>query len=188
MINYKAIIAIYFHEIARKKNYFSKYYISYTNNFFIFYNFWICHRNSRIKEIDGVSYGMFIVPGLLVLNLLTQSVSNGSFSTFFPKFNGTIFELQAAPISAIEMIVGFVGATASKSILLGTLIIITSSFFIDLNIAHPALMIFFLLITSITFSMFGFIIGIWADNFEKLSLIPLIIVTPLVFLGGSFYS
>tara|TARA_B100000035_G_C20784204_1_gene458258 strand:- start:105 stop:674 length:570 start_codon:yes stop_codon:yes gene_type:complete len=123
-----------------------------------------------------------------MLNLLTQSISNGSFSTFFPKFNGTIYELQAAPISGIEMIIGFVGATASKSILLGTLIIITSSFFIDLNIAHPFLMIFFLLVTSITFSMFGFIIGIWADNFEKLSLIPLIIVTPLVFLGGSFYS
>ena len=130
---------------------------------------------------------MFIVR-IACAKFITQSVSNGSFSTFFPKFNGTIFVLQAAPISAIEMIVGFVGATASKSILLGTLIIITSSFFIDLNIAHPALMIFFLLITSITFSMFGFIIGIWADNFEKLSLIPLIIVTPLVFLGGSFYS
>ena len=145
-------------------------------------------HKSRIKEIDGVSYGMYIVPGLLMLNLLTQSISNGSFSTFFPKFNGTIYELQAAPISGIEMILGFVGATASKSLLLGTLIIITSSFFIELNIAHPFLMIFFLLITSITFSMFGFIIGIWADNFEKLSLIPLIIVTPLVFLGGSFYS
>ena len=122
-----------------------------------------------------------------MLNLLTQSISNGSFSIHsFPKFNGTIYELQAAPISGIEMILGFVGATASKSLLLGTLIIITSSFFIDLNIAHPFLMIFFLLITSITFSMFGFIIGIWADNFEKLTLIPLIIVTPLVFLGGSF--
>lgn len=188
MINYKAIIAIYFHEIARTKRTIFQSIISpilTTSLYFIIFGSAI---GSRIKEIDGVSYGMFIVPGLLVLNLLTQSVSNGSFSTFFPKFNGTIFELQAAPISAIEMIVGFVGATASKSILLGTLIIITSSFFIDLNIAHPALMIFFLLITSITFSMFGFIIGIWADNFEKLSLIPLIIVTPLVFLGGSFYS
>ena len=128
---------------------------------------------------------MFIVPGLLMLNLLTQSVSNGSFSTYFPKFNGTIFELQAAPISGLEMIVGFVGATATKSILLGSLIILTASFFIDLNILHPFLMIFFLLMTAITF---GFVIGLWADNFEKLSLIPLIVITPLVFLGGSFYS
>ena len=131
---------------------------------------------------------MFIVPGLLMLNLLTQSVSNGSFSTYFPKFNGTIFELQAAPISGVEMIIGFVGATATKSILLGLLIIVTSSFFIDLNILHPLLMVFFLLMTAITFSLFGFVIGLWADNFEKLSLIPLIIITPLVFLGGSFYS
>jgi len=123
-----------------------------------------------------------------MLNLLTQSVSNGSFSTYFPKFNGTIFELQAAPISGIEMIIGFVGATATKSILLGTLIIATASFFIDLNILHPFLMLFFLIMTSITFSLFGFIIGLWADNFEKLSLIPLIVITPLVFLGGSFYS
>ena len=143
---------------------------------------------------------MFIVPGLLMLNLLTQSVSNGSFSTYFPKFNGTIFELQAAPISGLEMIAGFVGATATKSILLGSifpasfkillgsLIILTASFFIDLNILHPFLMIFFLLMTAITFSLFGFVIGLWADNFEKLSLIPLIVITPLVFLGGSFYS
>ena len=140
------------------------------------------------REIDGVTYGMFIVPGLLMLNLLTQSVSNGSFSTYFPKFNGTIFELQAAPISGVEMIIGFVGATATKSILLGLLIIATASFFIDLNILHPFLMVFFLLMTAITFSLFGFVIGLWADNFEKLSLIPLIVITPLVFLGGSFYS
>ncbi len=188
MINYKAIIAIYFHEIERTKRTIFQSIISpilTTSLYFIIFGSAI---GSRIKEIDGVSYGMYIVPGLLMLNLLTQSISNGSFSTFFPKFNGTIYELQAAPISGIEMIIGFVGATASKSILLGTLIIITATFFIDLNIAHPFLMIFFLLLTSITFSMFGFIIGIWADNFEKLSLIPLIIITPLVFLGGSFYS
>ena len=188
MINFKAVIAIYFHEIERTKRTIFQSIISpilTTSLYFIIFGSAI---GSRIKEIDGVSYGMYIVPGLLMLNLLTQSISNGSFSTFFPKFNGTIYELQAAPISGIEMILGFVGATASKSLLLGTLIIITSSFFIDLNIAHPFLMIFFLLITSITFSMFGFIIGLWADNFEKLTLIPLIIVTPLVFLGGSFYS
>ena len=143
VINYKAIVAIYFHEIERTKRTIFQSIVSpiiTTSLYFIIFGAAI---GSRIKEIDGVSYGMYIVPGLLMLNLLTQSISNGSFSTFFPKFNGTIFELQAAPISGIEMIIGFVGATASKSILLGTLIIITSSFFIDLNIAHPALMIFF---------------------------------------------
>ena len=188
MINYKAISAIYFHEMNRTKRTIFQSIVSpilTTSLYFIIFGSAI---GSRIKEIDGVSYGMYIVPGLLMLNLLTQSVSNGSFSTFFPKFNGTIFELQAAPISGIEMIIGFVGATASKSIILGFLIIVTSSFFINLTVAHPILMIFFLILTAISFSLFGFIIGIWADNFEKLSLIPLIIITPLVFLGGSFYS
>ncbi len=188
MINYRAIRAIYFHEMNRTKRTIFQSIISpilTTSLYFIIFGSAI---GSRIKEIDGVSYGMYIVPGLLMLNLLTQSVSNGSFSTFFPKFNGTIFELQAAPISGTEMIIGFVGATASKSIILGFLIILTSSFFINLTVAHPVLMIFFLILTSLSFSLFGFIIGIWADNFEKLSLIPLIIITPLVFLGGSFYS
>ena len=188
MINYRAIKAIYLHEMNRTKRTIFQSIISpilTTSLYFIIFGSAI---GSRITHIDGISYGMFIVPGLIMLNLLTQSVSNGSFSTFFPKFNGTIFELQAAPISGFEMIAGFVGATASKSILLGILIIATSSFFIDLQIAHPLLMIFFLILTSVSFSLFGFIIGLWADNFEKLSLIPLIIITPLVFLGGSFYS
>jgi len=188
MINYLAIKAIYFHEMNRTRRTILQSIISpilSTSLYFIIFGSAI---GSRIKEIDGVTYGMFIVPGLLMLNILTQSVSNGSFSTYFPKFNGTIYELQAAPISGIEMIVGFVGATATKSIILGTLIILTASFFIDLNVAHPFLMVFFLIMTSITFSLFGFIIGLWANNFEKLSLIPLIVITPLVFLGGSFYS
>ena len=188
MINYLAIKAIYFHEMNRTRRTILQSTISpilSTSLYFIIFGSAI---GSRIKEIDGVTYGMFIVPGLLMLNILTQSVSNGSFSTYFPKFNGTIYELQAAPISGIEMIIGFVGATATKSIILGTLIILTASFFIDLNVAHPFLMVFFLIMTSITFSLFGFIIGLWANNFEKLSLIPLIVITPLVFLGGSFYS
>ena len=188
MINYLAIKAIYLHEMNRTRRTILQSIISpilSTSLYFIIFGSAI---GSRIKEIDGVTYGMFIVPGLLMLNILTQSVSNGSFSTYFPKFNGTIYELQAAPISGIEMIIGFVGATATKSIILGTLIILTASFFIDLNVAHPFLMVFFLIMTSITFSLFGFIIGLWADNFEKLSLIPLIVITPLVFLGGSFYS
>jgi ABC-2 type transport system permease protein len=188
MINYLAIKAIYFHEMNRTRRTILQSIISpilSTSLYFIIFGSAI---GSRIKEIDGVTYGMFIVPGLLMLNILTQSVSNGSFSTYFPKFNGTIYELQAAPISGVEMIIGFVGATATKSIILGTLIILTASFFIDLNVAHPFLMVFFLIMTSITFSLFGFIIGLWANNFEKLSLIPLIVITPLVFLGGSFYS
>ena len=188
MINYLAIKAIYFHEMNRTRRTILQSIISpilSTSLYFIIFGSAI---GSRIKEIDGVTYGMFIVPGLLMLNILTQSVSNGSFSTYFPKFNGTIYELQAAPISGIEMIIGFVGATATKSIILGTLIILTASFFIELNVAHPFLMVFFLIMTSITFSLFGFIIGLWANNFEKLSLIPLIVITPLVFLGGSFYS
>ena len=188
MINYLAIKAIYVHEMNRTKRTILQSIISpilSTSLYFIIFGSAI---GSRIKEIDGVTYGMFIVPGLLMLNILTQSVSNGSFSTYFPKFNGTIYELQAAPISGIEMITGFVGATSTKSIILGILIIFTASFFIDLNVAHPFLMVFFLIMTSITFSLFGFIIGLWANNFEKLSLIPLIVITPLVFLGGSFYS
>ena len=161
MINYLAIKAIYFHEMNRTKRTILQSIISpilSTSLYFVIFGSAI---GSRIKEIDGVTYGMFIVPGLLMLNLLTQSVSNGSFSTYFPKFNGTIFELQAAPISGLEMIAGFVGATATKSILLGALIIATASFFIDLNILHPFLMLFFLIMTSITFSLFGFIIGLW---------------------------
>lgn len=188
MINYRAVKAIYFHEINRTKRTVFQSIVSpilSTSLYFIIFGSAI---GSRITHIDGISYGMFIVPGLIMLNILTQSVSNGSFSTFFPKFNGTIFELQAAPISGLEMIMGFVGATATKSILLGVLIILTSSFFINLEVAHPFLMIFFLILTSISFSLFGFIIGLWAGNFEKLTLIPLIIITPLVFLGGSFYS
>ena len=143
---------------------------------------------SRIQEVGGVNYGSFIVPGLIMLTLLTQSISNSSFGIYFPKFTGTINELLAAPISSFEIILGFVGAAATKSIIIGSVIIVTASFFVDLNISHPILMIIILVLTSITFSLFGFIIGIWADNFEKLSLIPLLIITPLVFLGGSFYS
>ena len=168
MINLLAVKAIYFHVMNRTRRTILQSIISpilSTSLYFIIFGSAI---GSRIKEIDGVTYGMFIVPGLLMLNLLTQSVSNGSFSTYFPKFNGTIFELQAAPISGVEMIIGFVGATATKSILLGGLIIATASFFIDLNILHPLLMVFFLLMTAITFSLFGFVIGLWADNFEKL--------------------
>ena len=143
---------------------------------------------SRITEIDGVPYGSFIVPGMIMLTLLTQSISNASFGVFFPKFSGTIYELLAAPISPYEIMLGFVGAAATKSLIIGCVIIATAGLFVDLSIAHPFIMIFFLILTAITFSLFGFIIGFWADNFEKLQLIPILVITPLVFLGGSFYS
>ncbi|MAY57101.1 ABC transporter permease [Pseudohongiella sp. SYSU M77423] len=143
---------------------------------------------SRITEVEGISYGAFLVPGLIMLSLLTQSVSNAAFGIYFPKFTGTIYELLSAPVSMIEALIGYVGAAATKSIMLGLIILATATFFVDVRIAHPMLMLVFLILTGITFSLFGFIIGIWADNFEKLQLIPLLIVTPLVFLGGSFYS
>tara|TARA_R100001377_G_scaffold81135_2_gene60487 strand:- start:599 stop:1360 length:762 start_codon:yes stop_codon:yes gene_type:complete len=143
---------------------------------------------SRIQQVDGISYGAFIVPGLVMLSLLTNSISNASFGIYFPKFTGTIYELLSAPISMFEALLGYVGAAASKSLILGAIILATAGFFVPLQIAHPFLMVLFLLLTCISFSLFGFIIGIWANNFEKLQLIPLLIVTPLVFLGGSFYS
>lgn len=143
---------------------------------------------SRIDNIDGVTYGAFIVPGLIMLSVLQQSISNASFGIYFPKFTGTIYELLSAPISWFEIVVGFVGAAASKSLILGSLILVTAFFFVDLDIQSPFLMFLFLILTSVTFSLFGFIIGIWADGFEKLQIIPLLVITPLAFLGGSFYS
>mgnify|MGYP001180099581 FL=1 len=143
---------------------------------------------SRIENIDGVSYGLFIVPGLTMLSVLTQSISNASFGIFFPKFTGTIYELLSAPVSFYETLIGYVGAAATKSLILATIILATASLFVELSIAHPFWMLGFLILTCIAFSLFGFIIGLWADNFEKLQVIPLLIITPLVFLGGSFYS
>ena len=142
----------------------------------------------RIPEINGISYGAFIVPGLIMLSLLTQSISNASFGIYFPKFVGTIYELLSAPISYAEIVIAYVGAAATKSIILGVIILGTAALFVPLRIEHPFVMLLFLVLTAVTFSMFGFIIGIWADGFEKLQLVPLMIVTPLTFLGGSFYS
>ena len=143
---------------------------------------------SRMAQVDGIGYGAFIVPGLVMLSLLTQSISNASFGIYFPKFVGTIYELLSAPVSASEIVLGYVGAAASKSVALGLLILATARLFVPFGIVHPVWMLAFLLLTSVTFSLFGFIIGIWADSFEKLNLVPLLIVTPLTFLGGSFYS
>jgi len=143
---------------------------------------------SRIEQVEGVPYGLFIVPGLLMLALLTQSISNAAFGIYFPKFTGTIYEVMSAPVSFFEIMLGYVGAAATKSLIIGLIILATAGFFVPLEITHPVWMLAFLILTCISFSLFGFIIGLWADNFEKLQLIPLLVITPLVFLGGSFYS
>jgi ABC-2 type transport system permease protein len=143
---------------------------------------------SRIETVEGVSYGSFIVPGLMMLALLTQSIANASFGIFFPKFTGTIYEVLSAPVSFVEILIGYVGAAASKSFIIGLVILGTAGFFVPLHIAHPFWMLGFLILTCVSFSLFGFIIGLWATNFEKLQLIPMLVITPLVFLGGSFYS
>lgn len=187
-MNWFGLKAIYFHEMDRMRRTLFQSIVSpviSTSLYFIVFGSAI---GSRITEIEGVSYGSFIVPGMIMLTILTQSISNASFGIFFPKFTNTIFEILAAPLSSFEIILGFVGAAATKSLIIGCVIISTANFFVEMNIAHPFVMIFFLFLTSITFAMFGFIIGLWADNFEKLQLIPILVITPLVFLGGSFYS
>ena len=143
---------------------------------------------SRIEQVEGVPYGLFIVPGLMMLALLTQSISNAAFGIYFPKFTGTIYEVMSAPVSFLEILLGYVGAAATKSLIIGLIILATAGFFVPLQIAHPLWMMAFLVLTCISFSLFGFIIGLWADSFEKLQLIPLLVITPLVFLGDSFYS
>ncbi len=187
-MNIYGVLAIYRFEMARTKRTILQSIVSpviSTSLYFIVFGSAI---GSQITEIDGVSYGSFIVPGLIMLTLLTQSISNASFSIYFPKFVGTIYELMSAPVSYFEIVLGYVGAAATKSIMLGLIILATASFFVPLEIAHPFWMLAFLVLTAVTFSLFGFIIGIWADNFEKLQLVPLLVVTPLAFLGGSFYS
>lgn len=143
---------------------------------------------SRIQQIEGVPYGLFIVPGLMMLSLLTQSIANASFGIYFPKFTGTIYEVMSAPISFLEILLGYVGAAATKSLIIGLIILATAGLFVPLEIAHPVWMMAFLILTCISFSLFGFIIGLWADTFEKLNIVPMLVITPLVFLGGSFYS
>ena len=143
---------------------------------------------SRMTEIDGVSYGAFIVPGLVMLSILTESISNASFGIYMPKWSGTIYEVLSAPVSPLEIVLGYVGAAATKSVLIGTIILATAALFVPLQVAHPAVMVLFLVLTSVTFSLFGFILGVWADGFEQLQIVPLLVVTPLAFLGGSFYS
>lgn len=187
-MNIHAMLAIYKFEMSRTKRTIMQSILGpvlTTSLYFVVFGSAI---GSRIQEVDGVAYGSFIVPGLVMLSLLNQSISNASFGIYFPKFTGTIYEILAAPVTLIEIVIGFVGAAATKSMLLGLLMLATAACFVSLEIKHPFLMLLFLTLTSVSFSLFGFIIGIWADNFEKLQVIPLIVITPLVFLGGSFYS
>ncbi len=187
-MNFEAIKAIYVFEMSRTRRTLFQSVVSPVISTALYFVVFGSAIGSRISEIDGVQYGAFIVPGLIMLSLLTQSISNASFAIFFPKFTGTIYELLSAPVSAFEIVLGYVGAAATKAVLLGLIILGTASLLVPIEIRHPVWMLAFLLATAITFSMIGFIIGIWADNFEKLQIIPLLVVTPLAFLGGSFYA
>lgn len=187
-MNLHAVRAIYVFEMSRTARTLMQSIVSPVLSTSLYFVVFGAAIGSRITQIDGVDYGAFIVPGLIMLTLLTQSVMNASFGIYFPRFTGTIYELLSAPISYLEIVLGYVGAAATKSIILGLIILATAGFFVPLRIAHPVWMIAFLLLTAITFSLLGFIIGIWADGFEKLQIIPLLVITPLTFLGGSFYS
>ncbi|MFN2410808.1 MAG: ABC transporter permease [Halomonas sp.] len=187
-MNLYPVRAIYMAEMARTRRTLLQSIVSPVISTSLYFVVFGAAIGSRISEIDGISYGAFIVPGLIMLMLLTQSVSNASFGIFFPKFSGSIYELLSAPISYLEIVMGYVGAAASKSILLGLIILATSGFFVPLEVAHPFWMLTFLVLTAVTFSLLGFIIGIWAEGFDRLQLVPLLVITPLTFLGGSFYS
>jgi ABC-2 type transport system permease protein len=187
-MNFRAVKAIYVFEMTRFWRTIWQSIVSPVVSTSLYFVVFGAAIGSRITDIDGVSYGAFLVPGLIMLNLLMQSVANASFGIYFPKFTGTIYEIMSAPISFYEIVLGYVGAAATKSMLIGLIILLTASLFVPLRIAHPVWMLLFLVLTAITFSLLGFIIGIWADGFEKLQIVPLLIITPLVFLGGSFYS
>ena len=187
-MNWLAILAIYRFEMARTFRTLAQSVVSPVISTALYFVVFGAAIGSRIEAVDGVAYGAFIVPGLIMLTVMTQSISNASFGIYFPKFIGTIYELLSAPVSFLEIVVGYVGAAATKSLMIGLIILATSGFFVPIEIAHPVAMLAFLVLTCVTFSLFGFIIGIWANNFEQLQLIPLLVVTPLVFLGGSFYS
>ena len=187
-MNFYAIRAIYIFEMSRTWRTLMESIASpilTTSLYFIVFGAAI---GSRMGDIDGISYGSFIIPGLLMLSLLGESISNASFGIYFPKFSGTIYEVLSAPVSPVEVVIGYVGAAASKSLIIGGLILITARFFVDYQIMHPLMMVSFLLLTAISFSLFGFIIGLWADDFQKLQIIPMMVITPLTFLGGAFYS
>jgi ABC-2 type transport system permease protein len=187
-MNWHAVAAIYKFEMARTGRTLMQSIVSPVISTSLYFVVFGAAIGSRITEIEGVSYGAFIVPGLIMLMLLTQSTQNASFGIYFPRFVGTIYELLSAPVSFVEIVLGYVGAAATKSLILGAIILATSALFVPIRIEHPVWMVAFLVLTAVSFSLFGFIIGIWADGFEKLQIIPLLIITPLTFLGGSFYS
>ncbi|MEJ2741497.1 MAG: ABC transporter permease [Gammaproteobacteria bacterium] len=187
-MNLYAIKAIYLFEMTRLRRTLMQSIASPVLSTSLYFVVFGAAIGSRMGDIEGVSYGAFIIPGLMMLALLSESISNASFGIFFPKFSGAIYEILSAPVSCVEIVIGYVGAAASKSIILGVLIMLTARFFVDYEIEHPFWMCAFLVLTAITFSLFGFILGIWADNFQKLQVVPLMVVTPLSFLGGSFYS
>jgi ABC-2 type transport system permease protein len=187
-MNLYAVKAIYRFEMARTGRTLFQSIVSPVISTSLYFIVFGAAIGSRITEIDGVSYGSFIVPGLIMLSLLTESISNASFGIYFPRFTGTIYEILSAPISYVEILLGYVGAAATKSIILGTIILATANLFVSVEIAHPFWMLLFLVMTALTFSLFGFILGVWADGFEKLQIVPMLIITPLTFLGGTFYS
>jgi ABC-2 type transport system permease protein len=187
-VNFHAIRAIYVFEMARTFRTILQSIVTPVISTSLYFVVFGAAIGSRITDIDGVSYGAFIVPGLIMLSLLTQSISNASFGIFFPKFTGTIYELLSAPVSYVEIVISYVGAAATKSVILGVIILATSGLFVPVQIMHPFWMLLFLVLTAVTFSLFGFLLGIWAEGFEKLQLVPFLIITPLIFLGGSFYA
>jgi ABC-2 type transport system permease protein len=187
-MNFYAIRALYTYEMARTRRTLLQSIVSPVLSTSLYFVVFGSAIGSRISHVGGVSYGAFIVPGLIMLGLLTQSISNASFGIYFPRFVGTIYEILSAPVSAVEIVIAYVGAAATKSVALGLITLATAALFVNIHIIHPFWMLAFLFLTGITFSLFGFVIGIWADSFERLQLIPLLIVTPLTFLGGSFYS
>ncbi|MCG6952882.1 MAG: ABC transporter permease [Betaproteobacteria bacterium] len=187
-MNLHAIRAIYLYEMARTRRTILQSIVAPVVTTSLYFVVFGAAIGTRIAEIEGVAYGAFIVPGLVMLMLLTQSVSNASFGIFMPRFTGTFYEILSAPVSAFEIVIGYVGAASTKSIILGLIILVTASLFVPLRIAHPGWMIAFLVLTAVTFSLLGFVIGIWADGFEQLQFVPLLVITPLTFLGGTFYS
>ncbi len=187
-MNFQAVKSIYRFEMARMRRTLVQSIVAPVLSTSLYFVIFGAAIGSRITEIDGVSYGSFIVPGLIMLAILTESMSNSSFAIYFPKFTGTIFEILSAPVSYVEILLGYVGAAATKSVIIGTIILVTASFFVDIHVAHPVVMVLFLVLTSVAFSLFGFILGIWADGWEKLTIVPILVIMPLTFLGGTFYS
>ena len=187
-MNFYAIKAIYRTEMARMMRTVVQSLVAPVLSTSLYFVNFGAAIGSRITEIDGVGYGAFIVPGLIMLSIMTECISNSSFAIYFPKFTGTIFEILSAPISFVEVVIGYVGAAATKSVIIGLIILGTANFFVDIQIAHPFIMLLFLVLISVSFSLFGFILGVWADGWEKLSIVPILVIMPLTFLGGTFYS